>query len=71
MINAAEIPAVGDQKTFIPSAYLGDNGSEAAKKRIDQTTVTGTVTMINRAHRWYRVTYETDFNGTQHECFKF
>lgn len=63
---------VGDEKTFIPTAYAqGDSGTEASKKRIERDKVTGTIIQVNQKHRWYRVAYQTEFYGIQHECFKF
>ena len=63
---------VGDKITFNPTAYSsGDNGSTTAKDRIGKEKVTGTIVQVNRQHRWYRVAYQTEFYGIQHECFKF
>lgn len=66
------IPAIGDNFRFIPSAYIsGDNGTDAARARIENAKVEGTVSGINWAHGWYRVTYKPRFDREQHECFHF
>lgn len=64
---------VGDTLTFVPTAYSNgvSNGTEAANERIERCTVKGTVTSVNRKHRWYRVTYKPMYDRKQHECFKF
>lgn len=70
------IPEIGDKITFVPTAYLhglgtGNNGSEESKAYKVRVRVTGTIVSINWHHRWYRVAWETEYGGTQHECFKF
>lgn len=58
----------GETFEFVPTAYATGNGTEMAKK---SGKVIGTVTSINRKHRWYRVTYKPMYDREQHECFKF
>ena len=66
------IPSLGATVKFVPSAYsMQDNGSEVAKECKAKNTVTGRVTMIHWRHKWYMVSYPTDYNGIQHECFHF
>ena len=70
------IPQIGDKIAFIPSAYThgagsGAPGSEEAREFREKSGVTGTVVQVNLAHGWYRVAYETEYNGTQYECFHF
>lgn len=65
-------PEIGDKISFIPSAYNSqDNGTEKSREKQVKNTVKGTVISVNHEHRWYRVEYQTDYNGVQHECFKF
>lgn len=67
---------IGDEIGFVPTAYIdgtgnGNNGSETAKKKLQNSKVIGTVVQVNREHRWYRVAYKPQFDRMQHECFKF
>lgn len=64
--------AIGDKIRFIPSAW---EECPRALPRPDWKLrdVLGTVTYINAAHGYYRVTYELDSFGVRvvgHECFK-
>lgn len=63
---------IGDQMTFIPSAFIADcAGMKLDSLRPDMDLrVTGTVDYINREHHYVRVAYETAY-GRQHECFKY
>lgn len=70
------IPEIGDKITFTPTAYIngfmtGSKGSNESREHREKSRVTGKIVHINMKNRWFRVAYETDFYGTQHECFKF
>ena len=66
------VPEIGEKIRFVPSAYTCREQAAAHAKEIEKTQeVTGTVVEIHYRHGWYRVAYETDYNGTQHECFHF
>lgn len=64
------IPKIGSSVTFTPTAFTegtcskGLGGAEVPRK------ITGTVTFINRRHRFYTVEYKID-GRTMRECFKF
>ena len=63
---------IGDTFESIPTAYgLGDNGAPGSKARNESKKVRFTVIQVNRKRRWFRASYQTQFFGTQHECFKF
>lgn len=65
------IPKIGDQFTFVPTAYNNSNGSPTSIEDRKKNTVLGTVRSIHRRHGWYRVSYETPYFGIQYECFQF
>ena len=70
------IPELGEIITFVPSAYNTQEGGnlkerEIIRKQNIRSAVKGRVIGIHYRHRYYRVAYETDYNGIQHECFKF
>lgn len=70
------IPELGEIITFVPSAYNMQEGGntkerENIKEQNTKSAVKGRVVGIHYRHRYFRVAYETDYNGIQHECFKF
>ena len=61
---------VGDSITFTPTAWgTACNGSDESRKQAEQKRVKGVVERIHRAHGWYRLAYQTEYYGTQFECF--
>lgn len=61
---------VGDVLTFTPTAWgTGCNGSDESCKQAELKRVKGVVERVHRAHRWYRLAYQTKRHGTQYECF--
>lgn len=62
-----ETPRIGDRLRFKPGANVDKS---AGFGEILGCEVTGTVVLVNEAHRWARYAYETP-QGTRHECFKF
>ena len=73
-MSDAEAPVqIGDKIQFLPACFIGDvdgNGSTVDIFGAYRGKVTGTVSYINLAHRFYRVSWTT--NGiTMHECMKF
>lgn len=63
-------PEIGEKIRFRPRAFA--EGLGIADRDIDDRRgmVTGRVTYINRAHRFYCVAFEAG-ETTMHECFKF
>ena len=61
---------VGEKKTFRPAAFLDESGPAqgSMRKMVIPRLVTGVVTWVHRAGRYYVVTYVV--NGHQlRECF--
>lgn len=61
---------IGDKIRFQPEAFVSTTGKDQHQFGVMDHKVVGRVCLINRAHRWFRVRYETPF-GIQHESFKF
>lgn len=61
---------IGDKIRFQPEAFVTTTGKDQHQFGVMDHKVVGRVCLINRAHRWFRVKYETPF-GIQHECFNF
>lgn len=61
--------AVGEKLRFRPAAFSEFIGMSAKTFDLPKE-VTGTVTMINEDHRFYRVKYKTP-GCIGHECFKY
>lgn len=60
---------IGDKITFIPHAWLGEASARSGKWGTIPVRVQGTVEYINKAHRMFRVRYDTPA-GPAYECFK-
>lgn len=61
---------LGAKCTFVPACF-GEYGANKSNK-LDAYSVTGTITYINHAHRFFRVEYRMGKSGTTlSECFKF
>lgn len=72
MIQNSAPPEIGEERTFIPAAFLGSQQFPHSRLMPSTTipVVTGRVVQVNEAHRWIRVAY--DFHGgTLYECFKY
>ena len=65
------VPEVGETRSFVPAAFTGWTTERALPSLQGKgLTVTGTVVLVNEAHRWCRVEYQLD--GCRfYECFKF
>ena len=50
-------PKIGDKYTFIPEAFIGEASGFLPGRQAIPRRVTGTVTYINEAHRWFLVEY--------------
>lgn len=61
---------IGDKIRFQPEAFVSTTGKDQHQFGVMDHKVVGRVCLINRAHRWFRVRYETPF-GIQRESFKF
>ena len=70
MTNGENIE-VGDPVTFVPHAFYDFPPEKAARWKSLEGRVTGTVVMINREHRFYRVRVYLPNGETLHECFKY
>lgn len=57
------VPALGAPYSFTPAAFLQEKSAVLPGQQPVPRTVTGTITYINWAHRWFRVTYKV--NGTE------
>lgn len=64
------IPSIGSKVTFIPTAFTAGTGAKGLGGSEVPRKITGTVTYINRRHRFYTVEYKID-GYTMRECFKF
>lgn len=51
---------IGEKKTFRPAAFLDERGPEPEGKLIVPRMVTGVVTWVHPAGRYYVVTYEVN-----------
>ena len=62
---------LGAPYTFVPAAFLGENGNPIGPAGIRAPTrVTGKITYIHPKHRWFQVTFEV--NGyTMKEAIKY
>lgn len=59
---------IGDQVSFVPSAFMSTSPEIAMAKGLVAVKVTGTIVGIHRGHRWYRVRYQAG-DVTLFECF--
>lgn len=57
------IPELGAPVTFTPAAFLQEKSAVLPGQQPAPRTVTGTITYINWAHSWFRVTYKV--NGVE------
>ena len=57
------VPALGAPYSFTPAAFLQEKSALLPGQQPVPRPVTGTITYINWAHRWFRVTYKV--NGTE------
>ncbi len=65
------VPELGETRSFVPAAFTDWTTERALPSLRDRgLTVTGTVVLVNEAHRWCRVEYELGCEK-HFECFKF
>ena len=57
------IPELGASFTFTPAAFLQEKSAVLPGQQPVPRTVTGTITYINWAHSWFRVTFKV--NGVE------
>lgn len=57
------IPELGAPCTFTPTVFLQEKSAVLPGQQPVSRTVTGTITYINWAHGWFRVTYKV--NGVE------
>ena len=57
------VPVLGAPFTFTPAAFLQEKSAVLPGQQPVPRAVTGTITYINWAHGWFRVTYEV--NGVE------
>lgn len=54
------VPVLGAPYTFTPAAFLQEKSAVLPGQQPVPRTVTGTITYINWAHRWFLVTYKVN-----------
>ena len=70
-IYGGSVPEIGEMRSFVPAAFTDWTTLKALPSlRGKGLTVTGTVVLVNEAHRWCRVEYELGCEK-HFECFKF
>ena len=66
------VPELGETRSFVPAAFTDWTTLRALPSLQGKgLTVTGTVVLVNEAHRWCRVEYSLDGCSRCYECFKF
>lgn len=61
---------VGKAYRFTPSAFIGERAGELPGQKPIPRTVTGKITYINRAHRYFLVVYQLGGRELS-ECIKY
>lgn len=61
---------LGATYTFVPSAFIGERAGALFGQKEVPRKVSGRITYINWAHRFFTVTAEVN-GSTLRECFKF